>query len=626
MKKSHPILLASLLGILLLGILLLGTLTASAAPYLTPGPMAMDKDRSIVYTALTTARAIAISPLANPSATERIPLPQNPNDILLSPDGATLYAACGGARGTVEIIALPGKKTKATIPVGHTPQSLALGPGGKHLYVANRFSNTVSVIDLAQNKVILAIPAIREPRTLLVTRDGKTLAIANFLPNQPSNGLEIAAKITLVDIPAHTLRTHITLPNGSQSVLGLIESADGKSLYTVHVVSQYGLPLTQLDRGWANTNALSIIDHAKGSVLATVLLDDMDNGAANPSALTLGPDDKLYIALAGTHELLTLEIPALNKGLNDYFIGKRNDRHNAYANELTTSLSFTAPFKKRIALQGRSPIALQAHGRDILISNRYSTFLEKYTPGASNTPTPPPGTLNTTTIALGTEPAPDAIRRGEIAFNDATLCFQRWHSCATCHPDGRADGLNWDQMNDGLGNPKNTKSLLFSHVTPPCMITGIRASAELAVRKGITHILMTVQPENIALDMDAYLKNMRPLESPYLAPLNAQQRRKLLEKGRELFDRAECSICHTGENYTDLQLHDVGTGTDNDKERPFDTPTLREIWRTAPYLYDGHAKTIRDVLTTHNPENKHGNTKDLTKEELEILELYINTL
>ncbi|MDR2429604.1 MAG: hypothetical protein LBD14_01670 [Puniceicoccales bacterium] len=617
MKKSHPA--------LFLGLLLLGTPAANAtpAPYLTPGPMSVDKDKNIVYTALTTARAVTMTPLNNPAATERIPLPQDPNDILLSPDGTTLYAACGGARGTVEIISLPSKKTQSTIPVGHTPQSLALGPGGKHLYVANRFSNTLSVIDLAQGKVTLTLPAIREPRTLLATQDGKTLAIANFLPNQPSNGLEIAAKITLVDIPTHTIRTHVTLPNGSQSVLGLIEAPDGKSLYTVHIVSQYGLPLTQLDRGWANTNALSIIDHAKGTVLATVLLDDMDNGAANPSALTLGPDNKLYIALAGTHELLTLDIPSLNKGLNDYFVGKRNDRHNTYANELTTSLSFTAPFKKRIPLQGRGPIALQTHGKDILVSNRYSTFLEKHTPDA---PTPPPGTLHTTTIPLGTEPTPDAIRRGEIAFNDATLCFQRWHSCATCHPDGRADGLNWDQMNDGLGNPKNTKSLLFSHITPPCMITGIRASAELAVRKGITHILMTVQPENIALDMDAYLKNMRPLESPYLAPLDARQRKKLQEKGRELFDRAECSICHTGENHTDLQLHDVGTGTDNDKERPFDTPTLREIWRTAPYLYDGHAKTIRDVLTTHNPENKHGNTKDLTKEELEILELYINTL
>ena len=33
------------------------------------------------------------------------------------------------------------------------------------------------------------------------------------------------------------------------------------------------------------------------------------------------------------------------------------------------------------------------------------------------------------------------VRKGEQYFNDATLCFQKWQSCASCHPDARADGL-----------------------------------------------------------------------------------------------------------------------------------------------------------------------------------------
>ena len=44
------------------------------------------------------------------------------------------------------------------------------------------------------------------------------------------------------------------------------------------------------------------------------------------------------------------------------------------------------------------------------------------------------------------------------------------------------DGLNWDLLNDGIGNPKSTKTLLYSHATPPAMISGIRADAETAVR------------------------------------------------------------------------------------------------------------------------------------------------
>jgi hypothetical protein len=55
-------------------------------------------------------------------------------------------------------------------------------------------------------------------------------------------------------------------------------------------------------------------------------------------------------------------------------------------------------------------------------------------------------------------------------------------------------------------------------------------------------------------------------------------------------------------------------------------PTLHEVWRTAPYLYDGRAKSIMDVLTVHNPEDYHGITQDLTEQELRDLEIYVLSL
>ncbi|MBI4660815.1 MAG: hypothetical protein HY735_18420 [Verrucomicrobia bacterium] len=94
-------------------------------------------------------------------------------------------------------------------------------------------------------------------------------------------------------------------------------------------------------------------------------------------------------------------------------------------------------------------------------------------------------------------------------FNDAQLCAQRWQSCASCHDaDGRMDALNWDLLNDGVGNPKNTKSLLWTHQTAPVMALGVRASAEVAVRAGIHHILFTQQPEDVPAAIDAYLKSL----------------------------------------------------------------------------------------------------------------------
>ena len=77
---------------------------------------------------------------------------------------------------------------------------------------------------------------------------------------------------------------------------------------------------------------------------------------------------------------------------------------------------------------------------------------------------------------------------------------------------------------------------------------------------------------------------------------------------------------------TDMQLHDVGTGSGNEAGTRFDTPGLREIWRTGPYLYDGRAATMREVLTTFNKDDKHGITSGLSEEELSDLEEYIKSL
>ena len=94
-------------------------------------------------------------------------------------------------------------------------------------------------------------------------------------------------------------------------------------------------------------------------------------------------------------------------------------------------------------------------------------------------------------------------RQGDMYFHDATICFQNWQSCATCHPnDARMDGLNWDLLNDGMGNPKNTKTLLLSHQTPPCMATGIRKNAEVAVRSGVKYILFMEGNDEIYESID----------------------------------------------------------------------------------------------------------------------------
>jgi cytochrome c peroxidase len=76
------------------------------------------------------------------------------------------------------------------------------------------------------------------------------------------------------------------------------------------------------------------------------------------------------------------------------------------------------------------------------------------------------------------------------------------------------------------------------------------------------------------------------------------------------FNKAFCSACHAGPNFTDGGFHNIGIGMDQkdpDVGREehskqlgdrgsFKTPTLREIARTAPYMHDGSLKSLEDVL------------------------------
>jgi len=97
-------------------------------------------------------------------------------------------------------------------------------------------------------------------------------------------------------------------------------------------------------------------------------------------------------------------------------------------------------------------------------------------------------------------------------------------------------------------------------------------------------------------------------------------------RGQQVFNKAGCSDCHSGPYYTNGKQYDLLMGKNLDAGLEFDVPTLIECWRTAPYLYDGRAATMRDVLTTHNEDDQHGKTSNLGEQEIEDLIAYVLSL
>lgn len=533
---------------------------------------------------------------------------------MLAPDGKRLYVTGASPEGRVHVVDTSTLALTESLPVGHTPGALAVSPDGTKLYVCNRFHNDVSVVDVAARKETARIAVLREPVAAVLTADGKYLFVANHLPAGPASGDYVAAAVTVIETGSGAVAGAVQLPNGSTSLRGICLSPDGQFVYVTHILARYHLPTTQLERGWMNTNALSVIAVADRKLVNTVLLDNVDLGAANPWGVACTPDGKyLCVAHAGTHEVSVIDRAALHEKLTKAAAGQQVSDVTSSAADVPSDLAFMTGLRRRIALGGHGPRGLAVSGTKIYAAEYFSDSVSVVDAAAEAQPA-------LQTFALGPQVSPSPARRGEMLFSDADRCFQKWQSCASCHPDGRADGLNWDLLNDGLGNPKNTKNMLLAFATPPVMSLAVRGKMEDAVRAGFRFIQFTNPPEEEFVAVGEYLKAMQPVPSPHLVK---GQLSPAARRGQEVYTAAGCANCHPPPLYTDLKRHELGLGAGLDKAKAFDTPTLCEVWRTAPYLYDGRAATLKEALTSCNQENKHGQTTGLSAGDLEALLEYV---
>lgn len=622
---------ATIVFLAVTGGLLASGVSAEAAGYLGPGEVVAANDGKSLLVLNLDAGQIAVVDRAAGKVTRTIACPARPTGLAQSPDGSKLYVTSGTPAGSVAVLDMASGTVTATIPVGHTPRAPVVTAGGKRLYVCNQFNHNVSVIDLENNKELARAAVIREPIASAVTPDGKLVLVNNQLPNDPADSYDVAAAVSLIDTADHKV-VHVRLPNGSSSMHGIAVSPDGKYAFAAHVLARYQMPTTQLERGWMNTNAVSVIDVAGKKLLNTVLLDDVDLGAANPWGVACTADgSRVCITTAGTHELCVIDARGLLKKLlampaNEEEArkqGKKPGATGAYASftaaDVPNDLAFLVDLKQRIKLEGNGPRGVAVAGDKAYAAVYFSDTLAVVDLGEK-------AGRQVATIPLGPAPQLTLQRRGEMNFHDAALCFQHWQSCSSCHPEARVDGLNWDLMNDGMGNPKNNRSMLLVFKTPPSMSLGVRPTAESAVRAGITHIQFAVRPEEDAVAIDEYLKALAPVASPYL---KNGQLSEAAQRGKALFfsERIGCHKCHPEPLYTDLKMHDVGSkGAYDHNQLAFDTPTLIECWRTAPYLHDGHYLTVKDLILHGKHGNRVAEVEKLADEEIDDLVEFVLSL
>lgn len=608
-----------------------------------------------------------------------VDLPLIPERMTWFADQRRIAIAGGEVKGGVMIVRLldstaPKKEDpcpmilEKTLPAGHTPSDVATElrkDGGTTIYVSNRFSDTISVLDFETGKTLKTWPIGREPYAIKFVPKFSKLVVANLLPEMDSDNGYTSSSVRVVDVKTEKVKK-IELINGVSNLRDIAITPDGRYAFVSGTQGNFQTVTTQVVGGWIMENVLSVIDVELAEAVDAFFLDDATLGAPTPWGVACDQEGKfLAVSPAGTDEILFMPMDRILKLIKSRPHWNRpGEGAYTYTYHGDGEIEFPLRVRVKMGQKGMRRLVIDsgtvyctAYFEDavaVLKVNRKPPYKNHSDSFVRAEPVPKPVhpeqdvepdankavfvelepffplkgvEVERSLIRIGSKPdlAQDDVRRGEMLFHDATFCMENWMACSSCHPEGRVDGLNWDLVNDGLGNPKNTKNMLYAHETPPSMISGVRKDAETAVRAGVEHILYSSLPEIEAAAIDEYLKSLKPVPSPKLVDgkLNPSALR-----GKFLFesDRTKCSVCHIPPYFTDLRSHKVKSYAPFETVQKFDTPTLIELWRTAPYLNTGHFTSLKEVLLKGKHGNEDGLLDQLTDQEIDDLIEYILSL
>jgi len=587
--------------------------SVAAPSFRSPQNVAFSPDGSLLAAADRTWGGVVIIDPQSRVVLREVPLTGDTSHVIWNGNDKVLVSE--ETAGTVaEVNALSGTILRR-MKVARRATGLALSSDGSLLLVCDRGFNKVAFVDLVTGGVTKTVEVLREPGYLALTSDSRFAVVGNKLPRSEDARLpEHGAEVSLIEVATGIVR-NVRLPGGSSMVRQIAISPDNRWAYVIHQAGRANTMVTQLDRGWVMTNATSIIDIEAAQLYSTFLFDRDGSGAANPWGVAVSPDGStLWATIAGISELAVVDLTALHALLAEddaTRVGLHGDLQTMFGKDLLTRRSLSS-------VEGTRGLAVNPQGTTLAVAAYFEGKVLLVDLASEKV----------AAVVLGPNPAEDQVRLGERYYNSGKNCYQQWLTCATCHEGGRIDGLNWDLLNDGQGNPKNTRSHILSALTPPTNITGCREDAMVSARAGYANIEFQPAPEDRVAATYAFIQSLAPEPSPYLGP-DGRLTPDAVE-GKKIFESAEtgCLRCHKPPLFTDLKRHDVGTrlvppDISRWDEGGYDTPTLVEVWRTAPYMHLGKATTILDVLTTENKDDQHGNTSQLSPDQLNQLAAYV---
>ncbi len=555
-----------------------------------------------------------------------------PRTLALAPDQRTLFVA-GQRSGRLYAIDTRSFRVRVGPPVGSEPFGLVVSADGKTLFVACSQDASVARVGVASLQVERTVKVGGQPWALGWSAGAKTLRVTDFLGARLTaldpEALEVRAQWTISEVASRGDRR---LAQGVSRALYDVAARPGTGeAWVAHSLFNVTTAQPELDFESSVFPALSIF--AEPGASPQTISSDAQSVAGVDGAIAdvvSGPR-----ALAFTADGRTLLV--LDQNSEDVLLVDAQSRRQS---------SLLRP------LPGVLPegLAISDDGARVFVDERGSgdvAVLSLRGAGANRTLRVDGPVIS----RWAKDPMPALLRLGQQLFHSANsdrfpLTTNHWVACASCHPEGRSDAVVW-RFREG---PRDT----------PSNAGGTRGTGFL-LRTGL---LTRVEDywEVINAEQGGHFDPKDPLLTPLLDALAAYVNLAIpfpvppttdaarVAQGKEVFERAAvgCVTCHPGPRLTDsgtgnptldlgqkVVLHDVGTCAPGDVSHTdalgnprtgceFDTPSLLGLAASAPYLHDGSAVTLREVL--ERTRGKMGDISSLSADELDALVEYLRSL
>ncbi len=597
---------------------------------------------------VSTRRLVREIPLADPptpDAAGRFTPSVHPRALALSPGAQRLYVT-GMRSSDVSIVDLTTGRVTARIAVGSEAAGVLVSPDERVVYVACANDGTVARIDAARRVVTTTMRTAAKPWGLAWSTDGRSLYVSHLL----AGGVSTLDPATLRVVSNATLDAiarvdDARVPNGeSRGLYDLAVRPNGAELWTPHLL----LSTQTAQRPVGTRGELELNFETTVFPAVSVFVDGARRQWMSVASLGVAPDVRRRFGLqsitSGPHALdFTPDgrwALVVNTNSDDLTVIDA-ERHVEAPQGLVRPLGGHMPEGVVVSPDG-------AHAY-VDLRNSLSVAVLDLRSGDEGLEVTRNGEPIARTLR---DPMPANLRTGQRVFysaNSAELPITQnfWVACASCHIEGRSDGVLWRFKVGPRDTPSNAGGTLG---TGPLLRTAMLTNVEdywriISEEQGGDGPAFRDDPA-----LHPYLVALREyVDRAIPAPIPPRTDAARVARGRALFEREDvgCAGCHRGERFTDSgegtlaapRLYDVGScNTDpawpdrahadaNGAPRApcsFDTPGLRGIADSAPYLHDGSAPTLRDALL--RTRGRMGHIERLTDTEIDDLVEYMRSL